>query len=126
MRLSPLAQQCHQGSVSVRLPLFPLALGSAAQAGSRWALRWLTKLPELCASCIMPTRKQSGFILALPARDPRVTPLGHMANLEPVVVKEPRTLMESVSLESPGPPSRILGTNGRRKWTMDAGKASKK
>lgn len=53
------------------------------------------------------------------------TGLGHMANAEST--KGLGTLMEeSISLEPHGSPDRILGTGRRRKWTIDAGKASKK
>lgn len=74
-----------------------------------------------------PWESKGGFVLAFPAPDLRVTPIRYMTNLDPIVVaKGPSTLTESISLEPSGPPNRILGTDGKKKWTTDAGKASKK
>ena len=94
------------------------------------ALQWLTNLLELCASLVMPTWKERWFCPSIPSQRPEShsdwTGLGHRPSPELITVaKGQSTLMESISLELHESSDEILGTDGRRKWTVDAGKALK-
>ena len=101
-----------------------------SKAGAFWSPKVTDRSSRTVSSLLTPTWKERWFCSNFPSQRPEShsdgTGLGHWRSaLRSLLWQETAPLMESVSLELHESSNGILGTGGRRKWTVDSGKTVK-